>query len=744
MLEKPFYEKYIDSIKAVALTEADQKMLQKLNKASDPNQLYSVISNDMIDSSLKFIEDFTTVLDNKVEDIRLKIKVVSAIDYEVDRKKKVNDLLIKEVNSVYKDSMDLRYIQSIINYDRVTLCEPTTILSSILPSSLEENPFFIDMQSNLNKTTQYISNKRFTGNELDKMVDDLIDIKTKYENFISRVYRCSIEDIQSGKINIDFNKTKVTYTGNNDIKRISVKPEMKYMYAIMDQEKSSYDDSKKMTIQYSKMVNNLESMKELSKNSQKSLSKLSAYITTFKDTYKAIVYTRSVILDIIKKALIKSSKLKLSAVNEYGSLLSYIRDNKNDNRKLSVSNKDYSIGFSDGIIKEASIIDQEDFGKIHGIPIDLDSIYDIYYDTVDNDEDRTELFSNVKNYAKKADKEVEDQKAIVDIIKDKIIEGTFFDKDYDTLLQEAIVDKAADDKARDTLKEFNTKMNELSKKMSESMSVLFGKAKNVYNRNLITKFFVKKVLDTNNTIKGGPNIITWIDRMTAPAPFNLNNGQSIIETINDGNAMIVERLANNLNNFDINRLDNKESYNDLFKTWFMTCSTEKLKAMNLYRDNLRYADLKNETKIAIYNYIISTSTSIYRSIQRDMRYAMNIANIDMFRKAISKIDQNRANDHTMAADMVNNPQGDKAYRQQAYNINTYATKYSNLIYSYFKIKINAYYKLSKSILNMINTYVKYSSPSFDIIGQADISDRVMGEDNNNQQNSEIENNTVVT
>ena len=65
--------------------------------------------------------------------------------------------------------------------------------------------------------------------------------------------------------------------------------------------------------------------------------------------------------------------------------------------------------------------------------------------------------------------------------------------------------------------------------------------------------FVKKVLDTNNTVKAGPNIITWIDRMTAPAPFNLNNGESIIKTINDGNALIVEKLANNFNNFNIIR-----------------------------------------------------------------------------------------------------------------------------------------------------------------------------------------------
>ena len=42
---------------------------------------------------------------------------------------------------------------------------------------------------------------------------------------------------------------------------------------------------------------------------------------------------------------------------------------------------------------------------------------------------------------------------------------------------------------------------------------------------------------------------------------------------------------------------------------------------------------------------------------------------------------------------------------------------------------------------MINTYVKYSSPSFDIMSQADISDRVMGEENNT---TTTEINTEVT
>ena len=92
--------------------------------------------------------------------------------------------------------------------------------------------------------------------------------------------------------------------------------------------------------------------------------------------------------------------------------------------------------------------------------------------------------------------------------------------------------------------------------------------------------------------------------------------------------------------------------------------------------------------------------------------------------------------------MVNNPEGENTYKQKVYNINTYASKYSNLIYSYFKIKISAYYKLSKTILDMINTYVKHSSPSFDIMSQADISDRVMGE--NNTTNVGLETNTVVT
>ena len=737
-----FYEKYIDSLKEVALTEADKGLMKELKKINgDPNKLYDVIATNVIDTALKLIDDLTKVLNNKEEEMKLKVKVASGIDFEVDRKKKVVDSLIGEINKEYKDSMDLRYIQSLINYDRITICEPVQVIASIYPTSLAENPFFIDMKSNLDQATKYIAAKKYSTKGLDKLVDDLVNIKSKYEAYVSKTYGSSVEDIQSGKLSIDFNKTKKTYTGSNEIKSISTKPELKYMYAILDQENSSYEASKATVIQYTKLSDVLENL-QVTKKDQKSLEKLSAYITSLKDLYKTIVFTRSSILDIIKKALLKSMKLKLSAVNDYTSFLSYIRDNKNDNRKLSVSNKDYSIGFSSGIIKEASIIDQEDFIKLHGVPIDLDSIYDIYYDMYDKDEDREEVFAKIRNYAKKKAEEVEADKAVVDVIKDKIIEGTFFDKDYDTLLQEAIIDKAADDKAKETLKEFNDKMKDLSKKLSESMSVLFGKAKSVTNRNMITRFFVKKNIDNNKMIKDGPNTITWIDRMTAPAPFNLNNGESIIKTINDGNAIIVERLANNLNNFDINRLDNKESYNDLFKTWFMTCSVDKLKAMNQYRENVRYADMTNETKVAMYNYLISTSTSIYRSIQRDMNYAMNIANINMFRKVVDKIDQDRANDHSMTADMANNPEGEKAYKQQAYNINTYATKYSNLIYSYFKIKISAYYKLSKSILDMINTYVKYSSPSFDIMSQADISDRVMGEENNNTTTTEI--NTEVT
>ena len=737
-----FYERYIDSLKEVALTEADKGLIGDLKKVNgDPNKLYEVISSTVIDTALKLIEDLTKVLNNKEEEMKLKIKVASGIDFEVDRKKKVVDVLIGDINRQYKDSVDLRYIQSLINYNRVTICEPTQILSSIIPYSLAENPFFIDMKSNLDQATKYIAGKKYNTSGLDKLVDDLVNIKTKYEAYITKAYGSSVEDIQSGKLSINFNNTKKTYTGPIEIKSISTKPELKYMYAILDQENSSYQASKATVIQYTKLSDVLEQLK-VTKKDQKSLVKLTAYITTLKDVYKTIVFTRSSILDVMKKAILKSMKLKLSALNDYTSYLSYIRNDKNDNRKLNVSNKDYSIGFSSGIIKEASIIDQEDFNKLHGVPIDLDSIYDIYYDMYDNDEDREEVFAKIRDYAKKKAEEVEAEKGVVDLIKDKIIEGTFFDKDYDILLQEAIVDKAADDKAKETLKEFNNKMNELSKKLSESMSVLFGKAKSVTNRNMITRFFVKKNLDINNTIKDGPNILTWIDKMTAPVPFNLNNGESIIKTINDGNAIIVERLANNLNNFDINRLDNKESYNDLFKTWFLVCSTDKLRAMNLYREGVRYSDMTNETKIAMYNYIISTSTSIYRSLQRDMKYAMNIANINMFRKVVDKIDQNRTNDHSMTADMVNNPEGENTYKQKVYNINTYASKYSNLIYSYFKIKISAYYKLSKTILDMINTYVKHSSPSFDIMSQADISDRVMGE--NNTTNTGLETNTVVT
>ena len=737
-----FYERYIDSLKEVALTEADKGLMGELKKVNgDPNKLYEVISGTVIDTALKLIEDLTKVLNNKEEEMKLKVKVASGIDFEVDRKKKVVDVLIGEINKEYKDSIDLRYIQSLINYNRVTLCEPTEILPSIIPYSLAENPFFIDMKSNLDQATKYIAGKKYNTSGLDKLVDDLVNIKTKYEAYITKAYGSSVEDIQSGKLSINFDKTKKTYTGSLQIKSISTKPELKYMYAILDQENSSYEASKATVIQYTKLSDVLEQLK-VTKKDQKSLAKLTAYITTLKDVYKTIVFTRSSILDIMKKTILKSMKLKLNAINDYTSYLSYIRDDKNDNRKLSVSNKDYSIGFSSGIIKEASIIDQEDFNKLHGVPIDLDSIYDIYYDMYDNDEDREEVFAKIRDYAKKKAEEVEAEKGVVDLIKDKIIEGTFFDKDYDTLLQEAIVDKAADDKAKETLKEFNNKINELSKKLSESMSVLFGKAKSVTNRNMITRFFVKKNLDTNNTMKDGPNILTWIDRMTAPVPFNLNNGESIIKTINDGNAIIVERLANNLNNFDINRLDNKESYNDLFKTWFLLCNADKLRAMNLYREGVRYSDMTNETKIAMYNYIISTSTSIYRSLQRDMKYATNIANMNMFRKVVDKIDQERVNDHSMTADMVNNPEGENSYKQKTYNINTYATKYSNLICNYFKIKVNAYYKLSKTILDMVNTYVKYSSPSFDIISQADISDKVM--ENNNNTGNEMETNIPVT
>ena len=737
-----FYERYIDSLKEVALTEADKGLMGELKKVNgDPNKLYEVISGTVIDTALKLIEDLTKVLNNKEEEMKLKVKVASGIDFEVDRKKKVVDILIGEINKEYKDSIDLRYIQSLINYNRVTLCEPTEIFPSIIPYSLAENPFFIDMKSNLDQATKYIAGKKYNTGGLDKLVDDLVNIKTKYEAYISKAYGSSVEDIQSGKLSINFDKTKKTYTGSLQIKSISTKPELKYMYAILDQENSSYEASKATVIQYTKLSDVLDQLK-VTKKDQKSLAKLTAYITTLKDVYKTIVFTRSSILDIMKKAILKSMKLKLSALNDYTSYLSYIRDDKNDNRKLSVSNKDYSIGFSSGIIKEASIIDQEDFNKLHGVPIDLDSIYDIYYDMYDNNEDREEVFAKIRNYAKKKAEEVEAEKGVVDLIKDKIIEGTFFDKDYDTLLQEAIVDKAADDKAKETLKEFNDKMNELSKKLSESMSVLFGKAKSVTNRNMITRFFVKKNLDTNNTMKDGPNILTCLDRMTAPVPFNLNNGESIIKTINDGNAIIVERLANNLNNFDINRLDNKESYNELFKTWFLLCNADKLRAMNLYREGVRYSDMTNETKIAMYNYIISTSTSIYRSLQRDMKYATNIANMNMFRKVVDKIDQERVNDHSMTADMVNNPEGENSYKQKTYNINTYATKYSNLIYNYFKIKVNAYYKLSKTILDMVNTYVKYSSPSFDIISQADISDKVM--ENNDNTGNELETNTPVT
>lgn len=736
-----FYERYIDSLKEVALTEADKGLIGELKKVNgDPNKLYEVISGTVIDTALKLIEDLTKVLNNKEEEMKLKVKVASGIDFEVDRKKKVVDVLIGDINKEYKDSIDLRYIQSLINYNRVTLCEATEILSSIIPYSLAENPFFIDMKSNLDQATKYIAGKKYNTSGLDKLVDDLVNIKTKYEAYISKAYGSSVEDIQSGKLSINFDRTKKTYTGSLQIKSISTKPELKYMYAILDQENSSYEASKATVIQYTKLSDVLEQLK-VTKKDQKSLAKLTAYITTLKDVYKTIVFTRSSILDIMKKTILKSMKLKLNALNDYTSYLSYIRDDKNDNRKLSVSNKDYSIGFSSGIIKEASIIDQEDFNKLHGVPIDLDSIYDIYYDMYDNDEDREEVFAKIRDYAKKKAEEVEAEKGVVDLIKDKIIEGTFFDKDYYTLLQEAIVDKAADDKAKETLKEFNNKMNELSKKLSESMSVLFGKAKSVTNRSMITRFFVKKNLDTNNTMKDGPNILTWIDRMTAPVPFNLNNGESIIKTINDGNAIIVERLANNLNNFDINRLDNKESYNDLFKTWFLLCNADKLRAMNLYREGVRYSDMTNETKIAMYNYIISTSTSIYRSLQRDMKYATNIANMNMFRKVVDKIDQERVNDHSMTADMVNNPEGENSYKQKTYNINTYATKYSNLIYNYFKIKVNAYYKLSKTILDMVNTYVKYSSPSFDIISQADISDKVM---ENNNTGNELETNAPVT
>ena len=45
-----------------------------------------------------------------------------------------------------------------------------------------------------------------------------------------------------------------------------------------------------------------------------------------------------------------------------------------------------------------------------------------------------------------------------------------------------------------------------------------------------------------------------------------------------------------------------------------------------------------------------------------------------------------------------------------------------------------------SVLDIINTYVKYSSPSFDIMDQADISDKVM----ENNTSNDLETNTPVT
>ncbi len=735
-----FYIDYIDSIQQVALVEAGSSLIKDLKKINgDPDKLYGVLSNNIIDTTLKFINSYTGVLDNKIKDIELKIKLISALDFEIDRKKKVIDIIISDINKSFKESIDLRYIQSLIKYNTITINEPTKLFSNIIPFSLDENPFFIDMKSNLNQAIKYISSNRYTANGLDKLVDELVNIKTKYEDYILKQYGYSIEDIQNKKINIDFDRTKETYTGNLEIKKISAKPEMKYMYSIFNQEKSSYDSSKKLESDYMKLEEVLENIK-VSKKEKDDFNKLNSYIVAIKDLYKIIVYTRSSIIDIIKKVIIKSVKLKLNAVNDYMSFLNYIKNDNYSNNKLSVSNKDYSIGFSSGIFKESSIIDQEDFYKIHGVPIDLDNIYDIYYDTCDNDEDRQELFSNIKKYAQKKNNEIDDEKSVIDVIKDKIIEGSFFNEDYETILQEAIVNKEDDNRARDTLKDFNDKMNELSKNLSKSMSVLFGKAKNIKNRNLITKFFIKKNLDIDSTVKNGPNIVSWIDRMTYPVPFNLNNGESIIQTINDGNAIIVENLAKNLNNFNINNLDNKESYNDLFRTWFLVCNTDKLRYMNLYREDLRYADITNETKLAMFNYITATSASIYRSLIRDMKYATNIANINMFRKVVDKIEQDRLNDHSMTAEMVNdNVEGEQNFKQKTYNINTYATKYSNLIYSYFKIKINAYYKLSKSILNMVNEYVKKSSPSFDIISQSDIADNII-----DNQNNKIENNLDIT
>ena len=49
---------------------------------------------------------------------------------------------------------------------------------------------------------------------------------------------------------------------------------------------------------------------------------------------------------------------------------------------------------------------------------------------------------------------------------------------------------------------------------------------------------------------------------------------------------------------------------------------------------------------------------------------------------------------------------------------------------------------NSQILDMVNTYVKYSSPSFDIISQADISDKVM--ENNDNTGNELETNIPVT
>ena len=82
-----FYERYIDSLKEVALTEADKGLMGELKKVNgDPNKLYEVISGTVIDTALKLIEDLTKVLNNKEEEMKLKVKVASGIDFEIDRK----------------------------------------------------------------------------------------------------------------------------------------------------------------------------------------------------------------------------------------------------------------------------------------------------------------------------------------------------------------------------------------------------------------------------------------------------------------------------------------------------------------------------------------------------------------------------------------------------------------------------------------------------------------------------------